>query len=155
MAAGILEVFLVSAKGLADTDFLGDMDPYVIIQYKGQERKSSVARGDGSRPAWNERFTFRVEYPGSGGDYKLNLKIMDKDTFSSDDFVGQATIYVKDLLAIGAENGTSELHPIKYRIVGANEKFNGEITVGLTFTRTRKANEIDQEEYGGWKQSYY
>lgn len=24
----------------------GDMDPYVIVQYKSQERKSSVARGN-------------------------------------------------------------------------------------------------------------
>jgi Ca2+-dependent lipid-binding protein len=44
----------------------------------------------GSRPVWNEKFVFRVEYPGSGDQYKLNLKIMDKDVFSSDDFVGQA-----------------------------------------------------------------
>lgn len=44
----------------------------------------------GSSPVWNEKFVFRVEYPGSGDQYKLNLKIMDKDVFSSDDFVGQA-----------------------------------------------------------------
>jgi hypothetical protein len=40
---------------------------------------------------WNERLIFRVEYPGSGEQYKLTLKIMDKDTFTSDDFVGEAT----------------------------------------------------------------
>ena len=105
MATGILEVLLVSAKGLGDTDFFGtffsfflflnfllgvyakpigsyydtakkipnynwllgiffvlmffmfviegvianlagDMDPYVLIQYKGQEHKTSVSRGN-------------------------------------------------------------------------------------------------------------
>jgi len=44
----------------------------------------------GRNPEWNEKFVFRVEYPGSGDQYKLNLVIMDKDVFSADDFVGQA-----------------------------------------------------------------
>ncbi|CAL8125510.1 unnamed protein product [Prunus armeniaca] len=101
MAVGILEVKLVSAKGLGDTDLLSRMDPYVLIQYKGQERKSSVARGQGSSPVWNERFTFRAEYPGSGEQYKVTLKIMDKDTFTADDYIGEASyviIFLYDIL---------------------------------------------------------
>lgn len=47
--------------------------------------------GQGGNPVWNERLIFRVEYPGSGEQYKLTLKIMDKDTFTSDDTVGEAT----------------------------------------------------------------
>jgi hypothetical protein len=43
------------------------------------------------RQVWNETLTFKVEYPGQGGNYKLILKIMDKDTFSADDSVGEAT----------------------------------------------------------------
>ncbi|TQD85158.1 hypothetical protein C1H46_029246 [Malus baccata] len=110
------------------------MDPYVVIQYKGQEKKSSVAREQGSNPEWNEKFTFRAEYPGSGEQYKITLKIMDKDTFTSDDYIGQATIYVKDLLAQGVQNGTAELHPLKYSVVRADNTYRGEIKVGLTFT---------------------
>ncbi|GMI87149.1 hypothetical protein like AT3G55470 [Hibiscus trionum] len=153
MAVGLLEVLLVGAKGLEDSDFLGDMDPYVIIEYKGQEHKSTVARGDGSSPSWNEKFTFKAEYPGSGDGYKLVLKIMDKDTFSSDDFVGQATIYVKDLLAIGAEKGNAEIHPAKQSVVNAENRYCGDITVGVTFTREVEGNE--GEEYGGWRQSNF
>lgn len=40
---------------------------------------------------WNERLIFRVEYPGSGEQYKLTFKIMDKDTFTPDDTIGEAT----------------------------------------------------------------
>ena len=47
--------------------------------------------GQGGRPVWNETLTFKVEYPGQDGNYKLILKIMDKDTFSADDSVGEAT----------------------------------------------------------------
>ncbi|KAF9674726.1 hypothetical protein SADUNF_Sadunf10G0156900 [Salix dunnii] len=134
MASGILEVLLVSAKGLTDTDFIGDMDPYVIVQYKSQERKSGVARDQGGHPVWNERLKFKVDYPGQAGEYKLSLKIMDKDTFSADDFLGEAKIYVKDLLTSGVENGFAELHPCKYRVVSATQSYIGEIQVGVTFT---------------------
>ncbi|KAL5561841.1 hypothetical protein UlMin_031588 [Ulmus minor] len=153
MATGIMEVMVVNAKGLGDTDFFGRMDPYVLIQYKSQERKSSVARGEGGSPAWNESFKFKVDYPGSGEGYKIILKILDKDTFSSDDFIGQATIYVEDLLAVGAEKGSAELHPRKYSIVQADQTYRGEIQVGVTFTR--KEEEYDGGDFGGWKESEY
>lgn len=47
--------------------------------------------GQGSKPVWKEKFLFNVEYPGSGEGYKLIFKILDKDTFSTDDYIGQAT----------------------------------------------------------------
>ncbi|XP_022938500.1 elicitor-responsive protein 1-like [Cucurbita moschata] len=153
MAIGTLEVKLVNAKGLRGTDFLGGIDPYVLIQYKGQERKSSVARDEGGCPVWNETFTFRAEYPGSGDDFKLVLKIMDHDNFSADDFIGQTSIYVEDLLALGAENGVSELRAQKYSVVGANLNYSGEIQVGVSFTQ--KETQYDGEEVGGWQESEY
>ncbi|XP_062092667.1 16 kDa phloem protein 1-like [Humulus lupulus] len=153
MATGIMEVMLVNAKGLGDTDFIGDMDPYVLIQYKGQERKSTVARGQGSSPSWNEKFSFRADYPGSGDNFKLIFKIMDKDTFSTDDYIGQAMIHVKDLLALGAEKGNAQLHASKYRVVDADQKYRGEIQVGVTFTR--KEEHDNGVKYGGWKESNF
>ncbi|KAF4386214.1 16 kDa phloem protein 1 [Cannabis sativa] len=154
MATGTMEVLLVNAKGLGDTDFIGDMDPYVVLQYKGQERKSIVARGQGSNPSWNEKFNFRAEYPGSGNNFKLNLKILDKDTFSADDFIGQATIYVEDLLALGAENGAAQLHPRKYSVISADQTYRGEIQVGVTFTIKAEA-ENEGAKFGGWRESSF
>lgn len=95
MTRGTLEVLLVDASNLKDTDFFGKMDPYVIIQFCNQKGKSTVARGKGKAPVWNEKFTFDVEYPDNIRDehhqYKLDLTIMDKDRFSTDDFVGEWT----------------------------------------------------------------
>ncbi|XP_059625343.1 16 kDa phloem protein 1 [Cornus florida] len=153
MSIGILEVTLVDARNLKNTEFFGGgIDPYVLIQYKSQERKSSVARGQGSSPIWNEKFNFRVEYPGADDQYKLILKIMDKDTFSADDYHGQATIYLKDLLALGVENGTAELHPRKYSVVATDLTYCGEIRVGITFTPKVQEN-TESEDFGGWKES--
>lgn len=68
----------------------GSFDVFTYLP-KAERTVHGAGAGDGSTPSWNEKFTFKVEYPGSGDDYKLTLKIMDKDTFSADDFVGQAT----------------------------------------------------------------
>ncbi|XP_050210801.1 16 kDa phloem protein 1-like [Mercurialis annua] len=152
MAIGLLEVHLLKAKGLRGKDFLGKIDPYVIVKYKTQERKSSIASGEGGSPIWNEKVRFKVEYPGVGHDYKLILNLMDKDTFSTHDFLGQATVYVKDLIERGVENGTSELRIQKYNVVQSDQTYCGEIQVGVTFTKMEENN--GGQEYGGWKQSY-
>ncbi|KAF5176753.1 Elicitor-responsive protein [Thalictrum thalictroides] len=152
MVKGVLEVLLINARGLGDTDFLGRMDPYVLIQYQNQQRKSTVAQGGGRRPEWNESHTFLANYPSTNNEYKLSLKIMDKDTFTADDFVGEAVIYVKDLFLLGAEKGKAELHPAKYCVVGTDGSYCGELQVGVIFT-PRVEDDMDGEEVGGWKQS--
>uniref|UniRef100_A0A453DHE3 C2 domain-containing protein n=1 Tax=Aegilops tauschii subsp. strangulata TaxID=200361 RepID=A0A453DHE3_AEGTS len=45
MVRGKLEVLLVSAKGLDDSDFFNSMDPYVILTCRSHEQKSTVASG--------------------------------------------------------------------------------------------------------------
>ncbi|XP_050385953.1 16 kDa phloem protein 1 isoform X2 [Argentina anserina] len=152
MAVGLMEVLLVNARGLGDTDIIGRMDPYVVVKYKSQEHRTSVARGQGGNPVWNERLIFRVEYPGSGEQYKLTFKIMDKDTFTRDDTVGEATIYVKELLELGVEKGFAEINPKKYSVVAADKSFRGEIQVGVVFTKKAEP-EFGGQAFGGWKHS--
>ncbi|OVA05933.1 C2 calcium-dependent membrane targeting [Macleaya cordata] len=150
MTRGILEVLLVDACDLRNMDFFGKMDPYVLIHYGNQMRKSTIAREQGRAPVWNQKFTFDVEYK-EHQQYKLNFVIMDKDTFSKDDYVGEATIYVTDVVSLGVEKGTSELKPAKYRVVLHNKKYYGEIRVGISFTR--KVEDDGDKDLGGWKQS--
>ena len=38
-------------------------------------------------------------------------------------------------MAVGVENGTTELYPRKYSVVRKDQSFCGEIEVGITFTR--------------------
>ncbi|KAH7537192.1 16 kDa phloem protein 1 [Ziziphus jujuba] len=151
MATGILEVELIDAKGLGGTDIIGDIDPYVLIQYKGQEHKSTVAKGD--NPVWNEKFLFNAQYPVTGDGYKIILKVWDKDTLSSDDYIGQATIYIKDLLAQGVESGTAQLPPNKYSVVGEDLTYLGEVEVGVIFTRKDGEVHLNDRQFGGWRQS--
>ncbi|PHT92449.1 Elicitor-responsive protein 3 [Capsicum annuum] len=123
MVRGKLEVLLVSAKGLENTDFLNNMDPYVVLTCRTQEQKSSVASGKGSDPEWNETFIFSI----SEGVEELFLKIMDSDSIGEDDFVGEAKITIEPVLTDGSIPTTC------YNVV-KDEQYCGEIRVGLTFT---------------------
>ncbi|KAI4311741.1 hypothetical protein MLD38_036615 [Melastoma candidum] len=145
MAEGRLEVLLISAKGLENSDFLNNIDPYVLLTCRTQEQKSSVASGQGTEPEWNETFVFTI----SGEATKLTLKIMDKDTFSSDDFLGEAKIDLQPL-----EEGT--LPPTTYNVVKDGE-YHGEIRVSLTFTPEQRYDQgfRQEESYGGWKESSF
>lgn len=49
--------------------------------------RNIVHAGQGNEAEWNESFLFTVSEDVS----ELRLKIMDKDTFTADDFVGEAT----------------------------------------------------------------
>ncbi|KAL8102950.1 16 kDa phloem protein 1-like [Apium graveolens] len=155
MVTGVMEVTLVKARGLKNTHFIfgGKIDPYVVIRYNNQEHRSSVAKGQGSTPVWNEKIAFRVEYPGAGPDdeHKLLLSIMDKDTVSADDFLGQSTIYLKDLFELGVEKGTAVEEPTRYSVVDSNQIYSGEIQVGITFTA--KVGAEDGDDFGGWRES--
>ncbi|KAH6813163.1 Calcium-dependent lipid-binding family protein [Perilla frutescens var. frutescens] len=143
MTRGTLEVLLVSAKGLEDSDFLSGMDPYTIITYRTQEKKSGIASGKGSCPEWNESFLFSI----SNDHTELKIKLMDKDTFTADDFIGEATIPLEPVFA--EEN----IPPMSYNIV-KDEHYCGEIKVGLTFTLQRSREGVcDEESLGGWKES--
>ncbi|XP_004300766.1 PREDICTED: elicitor-responsive protein 3-like [Fragaria vesca subsp. vesca] len=141
MPQGTLDVHLMNAKGLKNTEFFGKMDPYVIIQCKNQEKRSKVATSQGSKPVWNEKFVFRV----TEGVTELKLTIMDKDTAVRDDFVGELSIPLKTLFQEG------KFPPMKYNVL-RNKKYYGEIKVGLSFTPSVQ-RDISEESFGGWKES--
>ncbi|KAH9721826.1 Elicitor-responsive protein 3 [Citrus sinensis] len=127
MPKGTLEVLLVCAKGLQDTDFLSNMDPYVVLSCRTQEKRSSVASA-------------------------LKLKIMDSDTVSQDDFVGEAIIPLHSVFEAG------NVPQQAYNVV-KDKKFQGEVRVGLTFKPEVIIYGGDRgyggESYGGWKESSY
>ncbi|XP_023752797.1 elicitor-responsive protein 3 [Lactuca sativa] len=149
MPTGKLQVLLVSAKGLQDSDFFTKMDPYVTITCRTQEQKSNVASGQGSSPEWNETFVFSV----SGEVEELVIKIKDSDVGSEDDLVGEAKIPLATLFVEG------NIPPTPYNVV-INDEFCGEIKVGLQFIQ-EDTNEDgyhqhgEEGNFGGWKESSY
>ncbi|KAG9441068.1 hypothetical protein H6P81_016922 [Aristolochia fimbriata] len=141
MPEGTLEVLVVGAKGLENTDFLCNMDPYLILTVTSQEQKSSIASGKGSDPEWNETFMFTV----SGEATELKIKIMDSDTGTEDDYVGDATIPLGPLFLEG------NISPAIYNVV-KEEQYRGEIKIGLKFIpeerHDRSFNPAEIENFG-------
>jgi len=149
MPKGTLEVQLVNAQGLENTDFLCQMDPYCIIKCRTQQQKSSVATDQGRNPQWNEKFVFNI----SEGVSDLVIRIMDKDTFTADDFIGEANIPLDGVFEAGS------LPPIAYSVVLADYTYCGQIKVGLTFNPKTQQEQGgpcngEEEDVGGWKQGY-
>ncbi|XP_078438037.1 elicitor-responsive protein 1-like [Wolffia australiana] len=137
---GVLEVHLLDARGLKSSDLLSKMDPFVILQYKTEQGKSRVLREGGTKPTWNERFTFPAEYTASDHKQKLVLKIMDNNRFTAADFAGAATIFVGDLMDFGAELGIAEMPAQRYNVVLADGTYYGDVRVGVTFRRTEEVS---------------
>ncbi|XP_075510833.1 16 kDa phloem protein 2-like [Primulina tabacum] len=146
MPRGMLEVLLVSAKGLDDTDFLSNMNTYAVLTCRTQEKNSSVAKGQGSSPEWNETFLFTV----SSGVTEIGIKIMDSDNFSIDDFVGEAIIPLEPVFVEEA------MPPAAYNVV-KDERYRGEIRVGLKFVPQENCKREfgDAENIGGWRESSF
>ncbi|KAJ6794070.1 elicitor-responsive protein 3-like [Iris pallida] len=143
MVQGRIEVLLVGAKGLENSDYLCNMDPYAILKFCSQEQKSSIASGKGSEPEWNEKFVFTV----SGNVSDFTVKLMDSDSGTNDDFVGEATISLEALFAEGS------LPPTVYNVVKEQE-YCGEIKIGFSFTPEKNSQQNHSEEnFGGWQES--
>ncbi|MCE3052257.1 hypothetical protein HAX54_052014 [Datura stramonium] len=128
MPHGQLEVFIGHARGLEDQNWLTDMNPYVVVTCRTEEKKSSTASGEGENPEWNETFLFTV----TRGCDEVHIKIMDENTFKDDDFIGETTLSLEEVFDKG------EIETNMYELYKDDESC-GSINIGLTFT--------DRDEY--------
>ena len=87
MSFGILNVTILKAKNVYDSDLFGNSDPYVSVELgKNEILKTFVANIDSSNSAiWDERLTFKIE----NADVLKNMRftVLDKDKFGSDDVI--------------------------------------------------------------------
>ncbi|KAI3985134.1 hypothetical protein MKX01_027220 [Papaver californicum] len=70
--------------------------------------------------------------------------------FFEDTFIGEATVYIKDVLSLGAEVGKAAIRPTEYRVVLRNKVYHGEIRVAVSF---RKVKDLKDQDVRGWKES--
>lgn len=99
-------------------------DAYAILTCQDQEKRSKVATGlislfirshfllsyklimaavEGSAPTWNETFMFSISQDVK----ELKIKLMDKDTLTADDYVGEVTYTTSLLICYYALNKLS------------------------------------------------
>ena len=100
----ILKMKVLGAQLVKDRDFLGKMDPYVIVSVGSQKYQTKVAKGMGKTPLWNEEFIFNVSYNDI-----IYIKVYDSD-IGMDDFAGETSILVSQLGQMGFVDNYFPLH---------------------------------------------
>jgi hypothetical protein len=81
---GRIDVRIVEARNLPNTELVGNPDPFVRVSLENQEHKTSAASST-LNPKWDEVFKFVIADPNSA---QLELKLWDKNMVS-DTFMGQ------------------------------------------------------------------
>ncbi|KAL0290616.1 UNVERIFIED_CONTAM: putative ADP-ribosylation factor GTPase-activating protein AGD11 [Sesamum angustifolium] len=100
---GLIKVNIVRGTNLAIRDVLSS-DPYVILSLGNQSMKTRVIKNN-LNPVWNESLMLSIpeNIP------PLKLLVYDKDTFSTDDFMGDAEIDIQPLLSAAKASECSSI----------------------------------------------
>ncbi|XP_038679682.1 probable ADP-ribosylation factor GTPase-activating protein AGD11 isoform X2 [Tripterygium wilfordii] len=101
---GLVKVNVVKGTNLAVRDVMTS-DPYVILALGHQSVKTRVIKNN-LNPVWNESLMLSIP------DYIPPLKVLvyDKDTFSTDDFMGEAEIDIQPLVAAARAYERSDIN---------------------------------------------
>ncbi|XP_021733116.1 protein C2-DOMAIN ABA-RELATED 7-like [Chenopodium quinoa] len=86
---GLLKIRVIKGINLVVMDF-SSSDPYVIITMGLQKLKTRHVKND-CNPEWNDELTLAIYDLND----PINLTVYDKDTFTSDDLMGEAQIDIK------------------------------------------------------------
>ncbi|KAJ4850048.1 putative ADP-ribosylation factor GTPase-activating protein agd11 [Turnera subulata] len=101
---GLIKVNVVKGMNLAVRDVVTS-DPYVILSLGQQSVKTRVIKNN-LNPVWNESLMLSIpeNIP------PLRVLVYDKDTFSTDDFMGDAEIDIQPLVSAAKACETSSLN---------------------------------------------
>merc|ERR1719209_946372 len=83
---------LHSANNLANMDFMGKSDPYAILNYGSQERRTTTINNN-LNPVWNHQVTFDYEENADS----IDIVVFDEDALGRDDVLGRLSIQVAEL----------------------------------------------------------
>uniref|UniRef100_A0A0A9GPH9 ADP-ribosylation factor GTPase-activating protein AGD11 n=1 Tax=Arundo donax TaxID=35708 RepID=A0A0A9GPH9_ARUDO len=117
---GLIKVNIVRGTDLAVRDVMSS-DPYVMISLGHQSMKTKVIKNT-LNPVWNERLMLSIPDPIP----HLKLQVFDKDTFSSDDRMGEAEVDIRPLISATKEHENSTVaNPTELYRWSASEDNNG------------------------------
>ena len=106
LRTGVLRVTVTQAYGLAAADLRGTSDPYVVAEFGGQKKKTSIIMRT-LAPAWGE--TLQVyglldDFLDSG----VKLQVFDWDEVGMDDVLGECAIKLQEELRLTNQEFTKE-----------------------------------------------
>ena len=98
---GTAVLSVVKARGLAKADLIGKSDPYTVLKYGNQQKKSPVIKNT-LEPQWD--FTAEFKIPDGKND-EINLEVFDSDKIGKDKSLGSLKLPLVDVLAMDGQEG--------------------------------------------------
>ena len=98
---GTAVLSVVKARGLAKADLIGKSDPYTVLKYGNQQKKSPVIKNT-LEPQWD--FTAEFKIPDGKND-EINLEVFDSDKIGKDKTLGSLKLPLVDVLAMDGQEG--------------------------------------------------
>lgn len=126
MPAGSLDVNVLGAYGLRNTQTFGKQDPYFIVQLGKQHFVSETHTDGGKNPQWNQKFTFQVT-----DEKVLYITIKNKNVITTDDVLGKAEVHLDTVFSAGK-------HDCRSQVVAPDGKVKGELSIILLFNGAQK-----------------
>merc|ERR1712013_507937 len=120
VAPGILQVVVHKAIDLANQDMIGKSDPYVKLNFQGQEFKSKTINNS-LAPEWNFSTDLLIS---EAFDSYINIEVFDED-YGQDNIEGTASISLSEAISNSKKEG------IWYSLTGCQ---TGKIFVSTIFT---------------------
>eukprot|EP00347_Sterkiella_histriomuscorum_P021505 403333744 len=90
---GQLDLRIVRAELFRDTEIIGKMDPYVHVEYNGEQFKTATQKDAGKHPVWDQMFSFPVINMND----EVMVKVYDENSIQKDDLIGMALVKVSSL----------------------------------------------------------
>jgi hypothetical protein len=126
----VLYLTIIKCRYLNAMDFDGNSDPYCVINCNGHSLQTSV-KWNNLNPDYYESFEIDVTNPSG----ELNIVVMDRDYFGSDDFMGQIVLKLNEF-----ENGVEIEKTYLLRGEDPNiieEEDRGEITLRVRWAERK------------------
>jgi len=114
----VVELKVMKAHGLANADFMGKSDPFVIVKWNGKEVGRTKVKNDTLNPVWNESFFLHI--PWDRREISVRLEVWDMDPAGTGDFLGQVEIGPEEIL----QNPTASINYLLNRKQRQTDKLN-------------------------------
>ena len=111
MPARVLHVHCSSAKGIKNTQYWGDQDPYInaVLHPSGAVRRSKPHTGGGVEPAWSaEEHQANLEFDVDSGDTHVRIELWNENT-ALDDLIGAVELQIASITATSQDEGNQVL----------------------------------------------
>lgn len=132
---GSLTFKILKGKLKRNTETVGEMDPFIVIQYLKVKYQTAVHKSGGKLPVWNQAF----DLPIYSQDHIIKLTCYDKDLIL-DDTVGETLIRVKALINSEGKRSWVSLYYKK--------EYAGEILIQTTWKSLQSDVFHDDEDLG-------